>query len=217
MLEIRTSEDIVANFNRMANELFNNYLIQVNDNLYRIIEIEFYYDNLLSHNDSSTHGHELQKRSGFWYAHASGIDLTFGDSTAAGGILIRSIVKIPTKNDDGKKYTFGPRKVKTELLSGFNHVISGVANEFKLVPAEGKYDKVTKKDIVQCQRVGLEKKKNLDIVYLSKPYRYLIFPEVNPTERTSIAEGMYEQSAKDIAALDRIKKVMKSELLNRYR
>ncbi len=75
-----------ASFDQIASDLFNNYIIQVNDNFYRLLEIEFYYNDSKDHNDSYTHGHRWQRRSGYWYVHGSGIDIAIGNEEATGGI-----------------------------------------------------------------------------------------------------------------------------------
>src|SRR5262245_4288513 len=66
----------------------------------RLVEIEFYYDSQ-EHPDPFTHRHAEQATSARWYFHRigesyrggsfKGIDLTFGNSSAHGGILIRSL------------------------------------------------------------------------------------------------------------------------------
>ena len=61
--------DISASFTQIANNLFKNYIIQVNDTFYRLLEIEFYYKDEQKHNNTYTHGHNYQKRSGYWYFH----------------------------------------------------------------------------------------------------------------------------------------------------
>lgn len=69
---------------QIANDLFNNYLTQVNDNFYRLLKIEFYYNDKKEHNDSYTHRHKWQKISGYWYVHGSGINITIGNNEAFG-------------------------------------------------------------------------------------------------------------------------------------
>ncbi len=41
-----SSSNPSAYFDQIANDLFNNYIIQVNDNFYRLLEIEFYCNDL---------------------------------------------------------------------------------------------------------------------------------------------------------------------------
>ena len=80
---------IPASFPQIANELFNKNVIQVNDNYYRLLEVEFYYNDFTGHKDKYTHGHKWQRRSNYWYVHASGIDISIGTETSPGGILLR--------------------------------------------------------------------------------------------------------------------------------
>lgn len=55
-------EAIDNDFKRIANDLLNNWVLKVEDALYRITELEFYYTNGKSHNDTYIHGHDLQKK-----------------------------------------------------------------------------------------------------------------------------------------------------------
>jgi len=68
---------------------------------HRLAEIEFYYHAPDIHDDPFAHGDPCQRTTGQWYLHRTGkgfrggsykgIDLTFGDGLAHGGILIRSL------------------------------------------------------------------------------------------------------------------------------
>ena len=62
----------------IANQLMNKWDIQSNEKKYRITEIEFYI-NSAAHKDTYAHGHKLQKTTGKWYMHGSGMDITCGN------------------------------------------------------------------------------------------------------------------------------------------
>src|SRR6187200_1023890 len=67
---------------------------------HRLTECEFYYRGP-AHDDPFTHGDPVQVHAGRWYFHKTagvyrggsfkGVDITFGDGTARGGILIRGL------------------------------------------------------------------------------------------------------------------------------
>ena len=177
-----TEGKIEADFKRIANDLLNNWVLKVEDALYRITEIEFYYKGK-QHNDSYIHGHELQKQKGKWYFHGSGIDLTFGNSEAYGGILIRAIYRI---NDN--KYCYGPLNCILEIFSNLSSIYKPEMS-FCLIPAtEGLFEN---EKPIQALRVGLSPEK--DPVMCNKYYRFLVMPQQKHADKTGIAEAMKNQ------------------------
>lgn len=210
--------DISTSFTQIANDLFNKYVIQVNDNYYRLLEIEFYYNNSKDHNDTYTHGHKWQKRSNYWYVHPSGIDISIGNETASGGILLQSVEKLsPAPTDKKEQYIFGPQKVVTELMSGFHNCFSNQPNTFRLVSPEQyslDFPQVPQDEIIRCTRIGLSPK---DETFHKSLYRYLIYPKLRHKEKTNIAESLASQWGTSKELLDRIKELLGSEFLNKYR
>src|SRR5262245_43010040 len=87
-------------FTRIANRLLNGSRLIVGSVAHRIVEIEFYYHGD-QHLDPFAHRDSLQLQLGRWYFHRTrgtyrsgtfkGLDLTFGDGKAFGGVLIRSL------------------------------------------------------------------------------------------------------------------------------
>jgi hypothetical protein len=71
--------------------------------------------------DPYTHKNKLQLQNCKLYLHGSGIDITYGDGTNYGGILLRSIVKLYDGSDENsgfmKRQYGGPLVVATELFS----------------------------------------------------------------------------------------------------
>ncbi len=212
-----SSSNPSASFDQIANALFNKYIIQVNDSFYRLLEAEFYYNDGKEHTDIYTHGHKWQKRSGYWYVHGSGIDITIGNDNASGGILLRSIQKLlPTPTDKKEQYTFGPLNVLTELISGFHNCFNGEKNIFSLVEPEEhkiKLEVIEQKDIIQCRRIGLSGEKE----HKDSLYRYLIFPHLPHREKTKIAELLLQKRGKSKETLDEIKRLLGSEFLKKER
>lgn len=182
-LDLSINPNQISNdFDRIAEELMNKWILKVNNFRYRITEIEFYL-NSASHNDSYTHGHEYQKTSGQWYFHGSGIDITFGSEEFFGGILIRGIYNL-----DNKKYINGPLKTVTELFGGFDSIF--LKNfEFGLTP--DLENKIEIEDILKAPRVGLNPKKDLDA--FNKFYRYLVMPQYEHKDKTQIYNALIEQ------------------------
>lgn len=170
-IDTASAQAISDDLERIAKQLFNNYLLRVNDSYYRLIDIEFYLHSK-GHEDTYTHGHDLQKQTGRWYFHRSGIDITFGNGDHYGGILIRSMAKLPTNGYRYAKLIYGPINVKTEISSNFYGVFESGNNIFSLVPNNAS-DKDGQHFIIPAQRINLNEKKNVDFV--NKPYRYVLF------------------------------------------
>lgn len=169
-------------FRRIACDLMNNWIINVEHAKYRITEIEFYYKNEF-HNDPYVHGNQLQKEKGKWYFHGSGIDLTFGNEKTYGGILIRAIFDI-----NNKKYYYGPLNCILELFSNLSSIYETKIS-FGLTPAEENQLEFEKP--ISAPRVGLNPK--IDDGMVKKNYRFLIMPKQKHAEKTLIAEAMKSQ------------------------
>ena len=169
-------------FKRMAAEIMNDWILQIEDTRYRITEIEFYLKND-THNDVYAHGHEIQKEVGKWYFHGSGVDITFGSGSFYGGILIRAIYNLDTR-----KYIYGPIKVVTELLSSIKNVYRSslsfgfIADDEKLIESEIP---------IAAPRVGLNSKHNQEMH--DKFYRFVVMPKMQHANKTEIVEAMKKQ------------------------
>ncbi|CDW73217.1 UNKNOWN [Stylonychia lemnae] len=101
--DMKSIDDFDKLFCQIADLLLNQYVLTINKIYkYRISEIEFYFNENNVHQDTFTHGDDLQKQMGQWYFHRfgktykvgtyKGMDLSFGKGpNAFGGILIRAI------------------------------------------------------------------------------------------------------------------------------
>jgi hypothetical protein len=88
-------------FTRIAERLLNGCRLIIAGAAYRFTEVELYYFAPPEHADPFTHKDPLQLQPGRWYFHRTGgvyrsgsfkgVDLTFGDGQAYGGVLIRGI------------------------------------------------------------------------------------------------------------------------------
>lgn len=185
-LNLQVNNDkIEQSFERIANDLMNKYFIQINDSRYRITEIEFYVKGE-DHDDKYTHGHKLQKESGRWYFHGSGVDITFGNSKMFGGILIRAIYNCNTKINESERYVYGPLNVITELFSNLKEISKG---SFDFGILESNFFKFER--LIKAPRVGLNPQKQPE--KYSELYRYLIMPKRKHADKTKIAASMRDQ------------------------
>ena len=175
-----------GDFKRIANDLLNKWVLKVEDALYRITELEFYYRNGEFHNDTYVHGHDLQKQKGKWYFHGSGLDLTFGEGETHGGILIRAIYKI---NVGEEKYCYGPLNCILEIFSNLTSIYKPEMS-FCLIPAVEDMFKIEKP--ISAPRVGLNP--TLDPIMCSKNYRFLVMPKQKHADKTGIVEAMKKQN-----------------------
>ena len=173
-------ETIEQSFHDIASYLFNDYTINVNGKLYRLLDIEFYYFSEGKFKDPYIHLNELQKESGKWYFHESGVDITFGADGSYGGILLRGIGKI-SKNanrENGfiEKEVHGPLNVMKELTRNFNDVLDTSGNLFNLeyIGRDPMGALMLGMKILKTNRIGLAaKSEDENLVYQHKPYRFI--------------------------------------------
>ncbi len=94
---------IKKTFLNIADLLLFHSHIETDDGDYRILEIEFYFQNK-NHEDDITI--TRNEKPGMWWLHESGVDITFKSEgkKCCGGILIRSIVAV-----NSNKVICGPR------------------------------------------------------------------------------------------------------------
>jgi hypothetical protein len=108
-------ESIEKSFSDIAEQLLNEYILEVDEKRFRIKNIEFYYYNEDIHKDTNSHccrykrAKQRQILCNEWYLHKisinrknyfKGIDYTFGDGHNYGGILIKEVESLA----DGKVY-----------------------------------------------------------------------------------------------------------------
>jgi hypothetical protein len=120
-------------FSDTASFLLCGCLLRLSDQLFRLLEIEFYLFSP-SHEDPFCHANRDQRSVAKWYFHRAGpgpnagyrggsrkgVDLTFGqpDGSAAGGILLRSMCQVDEKGEDvPDRVISGPSKLVDELVS----------------------------------------------------------------------------------------------------
>jgi len=163
------TQNLDGSFKRIAEDLLNQFVLISGEKSFRICEIEFYYTGV-NHEDKYTHGHELQKTSGMWYQHGSGLDITCGNENNYGGILIRALQEIDTEGKE-VNYIYGPLKCLQALMSGFrsidkHEVIFGLERVPQGV--------MSHEEIYSAPRAGLNPDRQPEMH--NKMYRYFIYP-----------------------------------------
>lgn len=139
-------------FKTIAQKLFNDYAIQTNDSLFRLIEIEFYW-NSESHIDKSTYARKyVDPKTGDWFFHYSGVDIALRDEETGGygGILIRGILDV-----NNHRIFKGPQVCVMKLFSETN----AFSESIKTRIIEHKFEDAV---ITSTQRIGLSKSPILD-------------------------------------------------------
>lgn len=137
-------------FETIAGTLFDNFAIQTEKSVYRLVEIEFYW-NSPKHIDNITYERKhVDPKSGDWFFHYSGVDISLKNEQTGGygGILIRSIYDI-------NKGTIikGPLVCTMKLFSGTSAFKESIKT--KLVP----YD-FNKSEISRTKRIGVTAQEN---------------------------------------------------------
>jgi hypothetical protein len=196
--------NIRKQFDTVADELLNRFLLMVAGKGYRLFEIEFYYHSSI-HPDPFVHRHPQQLTRGRWYFHKKGaiyrsgiyrgFDLSFGDedSKSYGGILIRGIVD----PEDQKDYIYGPAKcvnhLKEKMKIRIEELDDRIATEKECPTLFFREQKLSKETIISGPRVGLPVRTSdhLSNMFRYSHYRYLIFPRLpHRGKKALIAPGL---------------------------
>jgi hypothetical protein len=181
-------------FGAIANELLNKTYLKIKNDVYEIIEAEFYV-NEPNHPDLFSHSTEDQKQNGMFCFHKhgpsfkegsyTGLDIAIGNEQRYGGILIRGIREL-----NSKKIIDGPSNVVSEILKQFGEGkvrdlakkldFSIDGNDIKLVATNSR-----DKELFRSPRVGLTLKRAAKekVEFLLKEYRYIKYPELTKKGR----------------------------------
>lgn len=195
-------------FDCIAGRLLNASRLLVTGEPHRLAEIEFYYHGP-GHWDPFTHREAIQQQCGRWYFHRTagqyrsgsfkGLDLAFGDGSAYGGILIRSLETPEGTLINGPSLCVDDllRQTATGTVKQLDQQIGdGLAwvedNPLQLV----EHDE-TEHPIYQTARVGLTfRKAGLNPVsefYMMQPYRYLTEPARIKKGKPHLIVGLHQQ------------------------
>lgn len=201
-LKINTTsiETIEQSFQDIASILFC-YKINVNDQCYRLLDIEFYYSLEGTFDDPYIHGNKLQRESGRWYFHESGLDITFGADGNYGGILIRGLGKLSKDGEEDivEDEIHGPLKVVKELTSNFHSIMDYSPNKFCLLKMNvDKEASVLPMEIIKTNRIGLKTHPRGDKDFKQKPYRFIAaFPDKNAKNKFKDKERVIKAAVKE--------------------
>lgn len=191
LIEKKTDKESVAEwFEKIATYLLNETSLMINSEPHRLVEIEFYYREKKEHDDLFVHGDSAQKTCGKWYFHRSGgtyksgsfkgIDLTFAEKDAFGGILIRGIEKPDGSIIDGPSLCvdYLLSKTASETVSCLDKKIFPCAiwDSKSLVFFEENKE-LNKRSFIATPRVGLTLKMREKAVgmqpFIMKKYRFI--------------------------------------------
>lgn len=203
LLHINTSSraSVEESFFSIASRLMRDNQLVVNEQRYRLIDMEFYYYAPGRFEDVYAHRHEAQLEMGKWYFHGSGIDITFGDGECHGGILIRAIAKVTGEGKPDHKGIYkqihGPLNVKTEIFSNIGSAFERKASFLYLENVSMDpmgANMVDNRYVVKTSRIGLNKNNDTsDQSFYQGKYRFVVFPHLKLKNKTQIALDMREQ------------------------
>jgi len=198
-------------FARVADLLLNRTRWVVGGRPHRITECEFYYRGP-AHHDPFTHGDPVQVHAGRWYFHKTagiyrggsfkGVDVTFGDGTARGGILIRGLERPDGTRIDGPSLLVdyvlaqngSPTVAELDRRIGERLAWDGSSPmHFAEVDHLGR-------GVLACARVGLSLRRARPGTtmpsYLTRPYRFLTEPGTIAKGKPHMAMGLYRLGRK---------------------
>lgn len=192
--------EVESSFFRIAKWLFENVQLQVNENIYRFLDIEFYYFSKSQFEDIYAHKDKMQLCCGRWYFHGSGIDITIGDGRNYGGILLRAISKLSSSEDEdislNKNQIHGPWNVKVEICSHLRSVFEDRTNILRLNVKHISEDFLPMKTpphIIKSKRINLNPVRDIQNKFCNAKYRYVVYPHLKLKDKTVIAKDMLEQ------------------------
>ncbi|KAI4523778.1 hypothetical protein K525DRAFT_195592 [Schizophyllum commune Loenen D] len=197
--QLLTQSAISSRFDEIAGVFLYDYdLVVCSDaaeTCFRLLEFEFYLHKPGCHEDPFVHRTAEQGELGKWYFHRApgkgttkyrggtrkGLDLTFGDADAYGGILLRSV-----QRPNSSEVISGPSLLVDKIVS-----LSGASDLVDLVESKWAGDTSAftprglflrpredsacsgHRDICRTPRVGLDLSKASRAVYVAKAYRYI--------------------------------------------
>lgn len=142
---LRIEFETEKEFDKIAHELLNNYAIENHESLYRLIEIEFYWNSPKHKDDSTYQRKRVDPNNGDWFFHYSGVDIALKNEKLGGygGILIRGVYSLKERQSFK-----GPMVCAMKLFSG----TSAFSESIKTKIVEHEFDK---KEIIKRPRLGL--------------------------------------------------------------
>ena len=217
--DLTESNDLTTWFTNIAEHLMAGPQLRVAGHLYRFVELEFYYYGP-GHLDPFTHRESIQTECGRWYFHRTrgvyrggsfkGLDLTFGDGTAFGGVLIRGIETPEGNLIDGPSLCVDYLLARTghETVAALDKAIAGrpcwdESSPLSLRPASA----AEKVPLLRSARVGLSLKRLKTSPepprYILRSYRYLSESKRTAKGKQHVVLALHAQG-KDVDAIHQL-------------
>ncbi len=192
-IQTKKHKEQFIEFDRIAKLLLNRCIFQTPKESYLIREIEFYYSSG-DHTDHYCHENPRQLTNSRLYFHRfnnpekykklrrKGIDITIGDdSNVYGGILIRTLQNIKTK-----EVISGIGKITNEIIDeiGGAEIITTIYENDNSILDQNSILRLLETEnnnltIYKKQRIGLNRKESdSDGFYHSAKYNYFTYPEI---------------------------------------
>lgn len=172
---------IEKSFDRIAGNLINDYLLIAGEKTYEFTEIEFYYNKYEPQPsvDNFAHHHGAKHPDGTWRLHGAGLDIVFKKvDDYYGGILIRGLRQVESSKEEAVVID-GPWNTATTLIRDMGIASASSTQGFYLK----KRTKTVQHKVIKSPRVGLFLKKEEDLEYICKPWRYISVPIVTKKYR----------------------------------
>lgn len=197
-------------FRDIADYLLNRTKIVVGGQAHRLTEIEFYYFDEDIHPDYFAHRDPLQLAFGRWYFHRmdgtykggsfKGLDISFGDGEAFGGVLLRGLEKEDGTLIDGPclcvdHFLAAAGQPKVATLDEAIDERSVWDEESPMVLLDT--DEYEARDLWSCSRVGLTLKRafpgsNMPY-YITRMYRFLTEPRKIKKGKANLVPSLLQQ------------------------
>lgn len=164
--------DLETSFDRIAQQLLQNYILRVGAHGYQLTEVEFYYNNATRTLDNFAHQHPPPFLNGTWRLHGAGLDIVLKQAgDYYGGILLRGLQPLDAALQPiADRYIDGPWNSATTCIAHKGDVTN--PTPFYLEALEVPFDLLFKKS----PRVGLFLRNVEDLKYICKPWRYNTIP-----------------------------------------
>ncbi|MBP0017269.1 MAG: hypothetical protein J7647_06880 [Cyanobacteria bacterium SBLK] len=208
------------NFEAIAQQILNQTHLAIAGENHRIVEIEFYYHNA-EHPDPFTHCHPLQRTENRWYFHRrgqsyrggtfKGVDLTFGDDRAYGGILLRSLEQPDGNivNGSCNCVNYILQRTNYETVAELDAAIGDRNVRDRNLPLFLQPAEMPERSVFATARIGLSLKRvrsHSDMpAYLLQPYRYLTAPQKISKGKIYLVLALHRQGR----SLDEIQQLTK--------
>jgi hypothetical protein len=172
---------ILQSFDRIADKIGRDIILQVNNAKYRIVDFEFYSFAKGVFEDPYTNKSNILHTQNKLYIHGNGIGITCGDGTHYGGLLLQSIITLyeGTGQETGfmKQQYSGLKAVTAELFSNLYPLVGENHNVIQLHDIQGhNMDSLfyPAKEVFKTKRIGLKAvAKGKDNYFRNLPIRYI--------------------------------------------